>query len=60
MLHWDDEKKTKRGKGTHGTFLAFSAADEEQGRKTFHCHWQMWVEEINQTLQIFIFMKTLL
>jgi hypothetical protein len=29
--------------------LAFSAADEEQGRKTLHRHWQIWVKEIDQT-----------
>jgi hypothetical protein len=35
--------------------LAFSAADEEQGRKTFHRHWQIWVEEIDQMLRNCLF-----
>jgi hypothetical protein len=35
--------------------LAFSAADEEQGRKTLHRHWQIWVKEIDQTLQNCLF-----
>ncbi len=35
--------------------LAFSAADKEQGRKTLHCHWQIWVKEIDQTLRNCLF-----
>ncbi len=50
MLQWDVTKKTSNGKGILGTVVAFSAADEEQGRKTLHCHWQIWVKEINQTV----------
>jgi hypothetical protein len=49
MLRWDVTKKTTKGKGILGTVVAFSAADEEQGRKTLHCQWQIWVKEINQT-----------
>ncbi len=30
--------------------LAYFAAGEEQGRKTLHCHWQIWVKEIDKTL----------
>jgi hypothetical protein len=33
MLQWDVKKKTTRGKEILGTVVAFSAADEEQGRK---------------------------
>jgi hypothetical protein len=50
MLRWDVKNKTARGKGILGTVAAISAADEEQGRKTLHCHWQIWVTEINQTV----------
>jgi hypothetical protein len=50
MLRWDVTKKTTWGKGILGTVVAFSAADEEQGRKTLHCHWQIWVTEINETV----------
>jgi hypothetical protein len=35
--------------------LAFSAADEEQGKKTLHRHWQIWVKEIDQTLRNCLF-----
>ncbi len=39
MLQWDIKKKTTRGKGILGTVVAFSAANEEQGRKTLHCQY---------------------
>jgi hypothetical protein len=55
MLHWDIEKKTSKGKGILGTVLAFFAADEEQGRKTLHRHWQIWVIEIDKTLRNCLF-----
>jgi hypothetical protein len=55
MLRWDIKKKTSKGKGILGTVLAFFAADEEQGRKTFHRHWQIWVKEINKTLRNCLF-----
>jgi hypothetical protein len=51
MLQRDVTKKPTKGKGILGTVVAFSVADEEQGRKTLHCHWQIWVKEINQTVQ---------
>ncbi len=51
MLCWDIKKKTSKEKGRLGTVLAFFAADEEQGRKTLHCHWQIWVKEIDGTLR---------
>jgi hypothetical protein len=50
MLQWDIRKKTTKGKGILGAVVAFSAADEEQDRKTLLCHWQIWVKEINQTV----------
>jgi hypothetical protein len=50
MLRWDIRKKTSKGKGILGTVLAFFAADEEQGRKTLHRHWQIWVQENIETL----------
>ncbi len=55
MLSWDSKKQTSKGKRILGTLLAFSAADEEQGRKTLHPHWQVWVEEIDQTLRNCLF-----
>ncbi len=55
MLQWDVTKKTTKGKGILGTAVAFSAADEEQGRKTLHRHWQIQVKEIDQTVQNCLF-----
>jgi hypothetical protein len=55
MLQWDVTKKTTKGKGILGIVVAFSAADEEQGRKILHCHWQIWVNKINQTVQNCLF-----
>ncbi len=34
---------------------AFASADEEEGQKTLHQHWQIWAEEINQTLRNALF-----
>ncbi len=50
LLKWDTERHTSKGTGILGTVLAFTGADEERGHKTLHQHWQIWVEEINQTL----------
>ena len=55
MLRWDTKTQSSRGKGILGTVLAFFGADEEQGRKTLHRHWQIWVQELNQTLQDCLF-----
>jgi hypothetical protein len=55
MLRWDTKTQSSKGKGILGTVLAFTGADEEQGRKTLHRHWQIWVQELNQTLQDFLF-----
>jgi hypothetical protein len=55
MLQWDVTKKSTKGRGILGTVVAFSAADEEQGRKTLHCLWQKWVKEINQMVQHCLF-----
>ncbi len=55
MIQWDVTKKTTKGKGILGTVVAISAADEEQDRKTLHRRWQIWVKEINQTVQFFLF-----
>jgi hypothetical protein len=51
LLKWDTKTQTSKGKGILGTVIAFAGADEEQGRKTLHRHWQIWVEEIDQTIR---------
>ncbi len=49
MLGWDTKTQSSRGKGILGTVVAFFGADEEQGRNTLHQHWQIWIQELNQT-----------
>jgi hypothetical protein len=36
MLRWDTKTQSCKGKVILGTVLAFTGADEEQGRKTLH------------------------
>jgi hypothetical protein len=55
MLRWDTQTQSSKGKGILGTVLAFRGADEEQGHKTLHQHWHIWVQELNQTLQDCLF-----
>ena len=55
MLRWNTKTQLSQGKGILGTVLAFFGADEEQGHKTLHRHWQIWVQELNQTLQDSLF-----
>ncbi len=43
MLRWDAKIKSSEETGIQGTVLAFFGADEEQGHKTLHRHWQIWV-----------------
>ncbi len=57
MLYWDIKSKSSAGKGILGTVRAFAGADEEQGRKTLHRHWQIWAEDINQSLRNAFFDK---
>ena len=51
LLRWDNKTRTSKEKGILGTVKAFTAAYEEQGRKTLHRHWQIWVKELSQTLR---------
>jgi len=55
LLKWDPIKQKPKGKGIVGTVLSFAPADEEQGRKTLHSHWQIWMEELSQELRDAIF-----
>jgi hypothetical protein len=44
MLRWDTKSQSSKGKGILCTVSAFSSANEKQGRKTLHQHWQIWVQ----------------
>ncbi len=54
---WDTKTQTAKGKGILGIVIAFAGADEEQGHKTLHRHWKIWVKEINQTVRDYLFHK---
>ncbi len=41
------QTQSSKGKGILGTVLSFTGVDEEQGQKTLHRHWQIWVQELN-------------
>jgi hypothetical protein len=43
--------------GVLGTVIAFAPADEEQGRKTLHSHWQIWTKELDSELRDNLFAK---
>jgi hypothetical protein len=43
LLKWDTKRQTSKGKGILETELAYAGADEEQGCKTLHQCWQIWV-----------------
>ena len=57
LLQWDPVKQKAKGKGVLGTVVAFAPADEEQGRKTLHSHWQIWTKELNSELRDDLFAK---
>ena len=43
--------------GVLGTIIAFVLANEEQGRKTLHSHWQIWTKELDSELRDNLFAK---
>jgi hypothetical protein len=55
LLKWDTKTQTSKGKGILSTVIAFAGTDEEQGHKTFHQHWQIWVKEIDQSIRDCLF-----
>jgi hypothetical protein len=59
LLRWDNKTRTSKRKGILGIVLAFTGADEEQGCKTLHQHWQIWVKEMSQTVINSLFHKNI-
>ncbi len=51
LFNWDVENQKSRGPGIFGTVVSYAPADEEQGRKTLHRHWQIWVKELDMKLR---------
>ena len=54
LFDWDEEKQCSTGNGLFGELLAWCLATEEQGRKTLHGHFLLFLkgwEEVLETLQ---------
>ena len=51
LFNWDVKNQKSKGPGIFGTLVAYAPADEEQGRKTLHRHWQVWVKELDMKLR---------
>jgi len=51
MLQWDSKKQEPKGRGILGRVIAFAPAHEEQGRRTLHSHWQVWVEDLSPQIR---------
>jgi hypothetical protein len=51
LFKWDVKNQKSKGVGIFGTVIAYAPADEEQGRKTLHRHWQVWVKELDMKLR---------
>ena len=47
LIGWDTKTQTGR-MGVFGIPLAYTRTDEEQGRKTLHSHWQIWIKDFNK------------
>ena len=47
LIGWDPKKQSGR-RGVFGEPIAYSRTDEEQGRKTLHAHWQIWIDRFNK------------
>jgi hypothetical protein len=57
MLESDIKSKSSTEKGILRAVWAFAGADKKQGPKTLHQHWQVWVEDINQSIKNALFDK---
>ena len=47
VLNWDVEKQEPRGVGLFGLIEAIAQATEEQGRKSLHAHFLLWIKNWN-------------
>ena len=52
ILGWDESKQTSTGKGLFGKILAWCLATEEQGRKTLHGHFLLWLENWDRLQEV--------
>ncbi|MGB8699100.1 MAG: DUF6570 domain-containing protein [Thermosynechococcaceae cyanobacterium] len=52
LFNWDMKEQKSKGKGLFAEILAFTLATEEQGRKTLHGHFLLFVKGWKQILNI--------
>ena len=52
LFNWDTEEQKSNGKGLFAEILAFTLATEEQGRKTLHGHFLLFVKGWKQILNV--------
>ena len=57
LFGWDPKTGTGR-KGIFGKLLAFAVGHEEQGRKTLHSHWTLWIRGF-EIIKRYLFAKDL-
>ena len=52
LFNWDVEKQQSTGTGLFGTILGYALATEEQGRKTLHGHFLVFVKDWKEVLNV--------
>jgi hypothetical protein len=52
LFNWDTKKQTSNGIGLFGEVLAWCLATEEQGRKSLHGHYLVYIKDWNQVMNI--------
>ena len=57
VLKWDVAKQEPSGMGLFGMTEAFTLATEEQGRRTLHGHFLIWIKGWNELLNTLMFQK---
>ena len=50
MFNWDSKTQTSKGVGIFGELLAWCLATEEQGRKSLHGHYLVFIKNWNQIM----------
>ena len=50
LFAWDEEEQCSTGKGLFGELLAWCLATEEQGRKTLHGHFLLFIKDWDELL----------
>ena len=51
LLQWDPKSNKAKSVGLFGKVIAFAQATEEQGRKSLHAHYLIWIEGWNEFME---------